>query len=183
MPLVNERIRAHRVQLITQDGVNIGTVPRERALQMAQEAGMDLVLIVEQGNEGIPVVKIMDFGKAAYAKKKKQAEAKKHQKVIQVKEIKMAPKIGEHDFQTKINQAIQFLEEGKRVRITLVFRGREIGMKDEKGTSFFDRIDAAFEQHDLLKNLVIEQDAKGAPAQPTMGRMVLWTKLYYLKNK
>ena len=154
---------------------------------MSQEAGMDLVLIAEQGSEGIPVVKIMDFGKALYAKKKKQAEAKKHQKVIQIKEIKISPKIGEHDFQTKINQAIEFLQEGKRVKVTLIFRGREIGMKEDKGSVLFKKIDAVLEQHDLLKHLAVEQDAKGVPAsaggQAPTGRMQLWSKVYYLKNK
>ena len=72
---------------------------------MAEEAGLDLVIIAETGKDGVPVVKIMDFGKALYEKKKKQTEAKKHQKVIQVKEVKMSPKIGEHDYQTKIKQA------------------------------------------------------------------------------
>ena len=82
-------------------------------------------MIVESGKEGVPVVKIMDFGKALYEKKKKQHEAKKHQKLIQVKEVKISPKIGEHDFQTKMRQAMDFLNEGKRLKITLFFKGRE----------------------------------------------------------
>ena len=82
-----------------------------------------MVLIAEEGREGVPVAKVMDFGKALYEKKKKQHEAKKHQKVIQIKEIKIAPKIGEHDFQTKMRQAMEFLKEGKRVKITCSSRG------------------------------------------------------------
>ena len=105
-PLINQQIRAESVQLITQDGENIGTISRNQALRQAEEAGLDLVLIAQTGKEGIPVVKIMDFGKVLYEKKKKTIEAKKHQKVIQVKEIKMSPKIGEHDFQTKMRQLI-----------------------------------------------------------------------------
>src|SRR5689334_22882959 len=95
-PLLNEKIRAPRLQLIAEDGHNIGIVSRGEALKLAQEANLDLVIIADEGREGVPVAKIMDFGKSLYEKKKKQHDAKKHQKVIQVKEIKMGPKIGEH---------------------------------------------------------------------------------------
>src|SRR5438045_3244557 len=125
--LINHQIRAEQVQLITQDGENIGIVSRSQALRQAEEAGLDLVLIAIK--DDIPIVKIMDFGKSLYEKKKKTIEAKKHQKVIQVKEVKMSPKIGEHDYQTKIKQAVQFLTTGKRVKITLSFRGREMATK------------------------------------------------------
>ena len=80
-PLVNQQIRAEHVQLITQDGENIGIISRNQALRQAEEAGLDLVLIAPSGKDGVPVVKIMDFGKVLYEKKKKQHEAKKHQKV------------------------------------------------------------------------------------------------------
>jgi translation initiation factor IF-3 len=192
--LINERIRAPRLQLITHEGSNIGIVPRDRALQMAREVGLDLVLIAESGSDGVPVVKIMDFGKAQYAKKKKQTEAKKHQKVIQIKELKMTTKIGEHDFQTKMNQAIQFLKEGKRVKVTLVFKGREIATKDERGHQFFDKINALLEAQGILKNVVQETEGRGgAPTGPasTMpgagigfvgGKLVLWARVYYLKT-
>jgi len=171
-PLINQQIRAENVQLITQDGENIGTISRTQALRQAEEAGLDLVLIAQSGKEGIPVVKIMDFGKVLYEKKKKTIEAKKHQKVIQVKEIKMSPKIGEHDYQTKIKQAVQFLTSGKRVKITLSFRGREIATKEARGSELFAKIQKSFEEHDLASNLVQEQDAK-------MGKM--WSRIYYLK--
>ena len=95
-PLVNEKIRADRIQLITHDGQNLGLVSRGEALRAAEVAGLDLVVITEEGPDGYPIAKVMDFGKALYAKKKKQTEAKKHQKVIQVKEVKIRPKIGEH---------------------------------------------------------------------------------------
>ena len=86
----------------------------------------------------------MDFGKALYAKKKQQAEAKKSQKVIQVKEIKLRPKIGEHDYQTKINQAIDFLKDGKHLKVTLMFKGREAAMREERGEELFRKIDESF---------------------------------------
>lgn len=172
-PLLNEKIRAPRLQLIAEDGRNIGIVSRGEALKLAQEAGLDLVLIAEEGREGVPVAKVMDFGKALYEKKKKQHEAKKHQKVIQVKEIKMGAKIGEHDFQTKMRQAIEFLKDGKRVKFTLFFKGRENATKMERGTELFDKIQKSFEEHDLLKNLGQEADSK-------LGS--LWSRVYFLKN-
>lgn len=170
--LINQQIRAEHVQLITQDGENIGTISRNQALRQAEEAGLDLVLIAQSGKDGIPVVKIMDFGKVLYEKKKKTLEAKKHQKVIQIKEIKMSPKIGEHDYQTKIKQAVQFLTSGKRVKITLSFRGREIATKDARGSELFAKIEKSFEEHDWSSNLLQEQDSK-------MGKM--WSRIYYLK--
>jgi translation initiation factor IF-3 len=172
-PLINEKIRAPRLQLIAEDGRNIGIVSRAEALKLAQEANLDLVLIAEEGREGVPVAKVMDFGKSLYEKKKKQHEAKKHQKVIQVKEIKMGPKIGEHDFQTKMRQAIEFLKEGKRVKLTLFFKGRENATKVERGTELFERVQGVFEAHDLLKNLGLEPDTK-------MGSV--WSRVYFLKN-
>lgn len=172
-PLLNEKIRAPRLQLIAEDGRNLGTVSRGEALKLAQEAGLDLVVISEEGREGVPVAKVMDFGKSLYEKKKKQHEAKKHQKVIQVKEVKIGAKIGEHDFQTKMRQAIDFLKEGKRVKFTLFFKGRENATKFERGTEIFEKINKTFEEHDLLKNLGQEADAK-------LGS--LWSRIYFLKN-
>jgi translation initiation factor IF-3 len=172
-PLLNEKIRAPRLQLIAEDGRNIGTVSRGEALKLAHEANLDLVLLSEEGRDGVPVAKIMDFGKSLYEKKKKAHEAKKHQKVIQVKEIKMAPKIGEHDFQTKMRQAIDFLKDGKRVKITVFFKGRENATKVERGTEVFEKIQSTFETADLLKNLGQEPDSK-------MGS--LWSRVYFLKN-
>lgn len=169
-PLINQQIRAENVQLITQDGENVGMVSRNQALRQAEEAGLDLVLIAAK--DDVPVVKIMDFGKVLYEKKKKTIEAKKHQKVIQIKEIKMSPKIGEHDYQTKIKQAIQFLTTGKRVKVTLSFRGREMATKEARGSELFNKIQKSFEEQDLASNLVQEQDAK-------MGKM--WSRIYYLK--
>ena len=171
-PLINKQIRAEKVQLIDQDGVNVGVVSRNQALGQAEEAGLDLVMIAPTGKDGVPVTKIMDFGKVLYEKKKKRTEAKKHQKVIQIKEIKMRPKIGEHDYQTKIKHAIQFLKAGKRVKITLSFRGRENITKETRGAELFEKINTTFAKYDL-KNLVQEKDTR-------MGRF--WSRVYYLKN-
>ena len=152
LPSVNERIRADKVQLIDQEGKNLGVVSKKEALQFASDAGLDLVLLSEGGAEGVSVAKIMDFGKSLYEKKKKQHESKKHQKVIQIKEVKLRPKIGEHDYETKIKQIVQFLEDGKRVKVTLFFKGRERQLKDEQGDKFFDRVDARLHELGLGKN-------------------------------
>ncbi|MCX5921986.1 MAG: translation initiation factor IF-3 [Candidatus Dependentiae bacterium] len=172
LPLMNEQIRAVTMQMIDHEGVNVGVVPRAQALRMAEEAGLDLVLLSE-GKDGVPVVKIMNLGKVLYEKKKKQSESKKHQKVIQVKEIKLSPKIGEHDYQTKMNQAIQFLKDGKRLKVTLFFKGRENVLKHERGTELFEKINKSFDDAGLTKNLVQEKDSK-------LGQY--WSRIYYLKT-
>ncbi len=172
-PLINEKIRAPKMQLIDHEGNNVGIVSRNQALSMAQDVGLDLVILTERGKDEVPIAKIMDFGKALYEKKKKKAEAKKHQKVIQVKEIKFRPKIGEHDYQTKMKQAIQFLKAGKRVKFTLFFRGRENILKEQKGTELFEKIDNTLNDHGFTDNLAHDKDAK-------MGK--LWSRVYYLKK-
>ncbi len=173
LPLINEKIRFDSMQLITNEGKNIGIVSRDEALRAARASNLDLVIIAEQGGEGVPVAKIMDFGKALYAKKKQQAEAKKKQQVIQIKEIKLRPKIAEHDYQTKINQGVQFLKEGKRLKITLMFKGRESAMRDERGSELFAKIHESLDAVGLAKNLIQEKDLK-APQ--------LWSRVYYLKK-
>ncbi len=173
LPLINEKIRASKLQLITHEGQNIGEVSRSQALRMAQEVDLDLVVIAEKGKDGVPVAKIMDFGKVLYQKKKKLAEAKKHQKVIQIKEIKIRPKISEHDYQTKMKQAIQFLKAGKRLKVTLFFRGRENITKHVRGPELFKKVAKTLEEHGLLKDLVQEKDSKGGQT---------WSKIYYLKG-
>lgn len=171
--LMNEQIRAPQLQLIDHEGINIGVVPRAQALRMAQEAGLDLVLLADSGKDGVPVVKILDIGKSLYEKKKKQSEAKKHQKVIQIKEVKIRPKIGEHDYQTKINQAIEFLKDGKRLKVTLFFKGRENVLRDEHGSEMYKKIDKSFEEAGLTKNLVQEKDTR-------LGQY--WSRIYFLKS-
>lgn len=171
LPLINEDIRAPRLQVITKDGENVGEISLSEALAIAESDNLDLVLLTEKGPEGVPIAKIMNFGKVLYERKKKQSEAKKHQKTIQIKEIKIRPKIGEHDYQTKINQAIQFLSSGKRVKVSLFFRGRENVSRQERGREIFDKVDKTFEESGL-KNLVKERESN-------MGQS--WFRIYYVK--
>lgn len=171
-PLANEDIRVEKLQLIGHDGYNFGIVTRREALNQAYDSGLDLVLLSDTGGMGYPVAKIMDYGKEVYARKKKHSVAKKNQKVIQIKEIKLSPKIGEHDYQTKINQGIVFLEEGKKLKVTVFFKGRELVNKAERGNELFQKIDHTFAERGLLERIIQEKDLKTDSA---------WSKVFSLK--
>lgn len=121
---VNHRIRVPEVRLIGADGHPAGVVPTHEALKMAQEAGLDLVEVNAKSDP--PVCKILDFGKMKYEDKKKAAEARRKQTVIEIKELKLRPKTDEHDLGVKVNHARRFLEAGMKVKFTVRFRGREI---------------------------------------------------------
>ena len=123
-PRINDDIRNAQIQLIDQTGDNKGTVETMLAIKMAQEAGMDLVEISPNNNP--PVCKIMDYGKYKYSAQKKAAEARKKQKVVEVKEIKLRPMIDDHDYEVKMRAMQRFFEEGDKVKVTLRFRGREM---------------------------------------------------------
>lgn len=112
------------MQLIDAEGKNRGAVAISEALQLAEEAGLDLVEIVP--NAEPPVCKILDYGKFRFLEQKKAAEARKRQKVVEIKEIKLRPGIDEHDYETKMKAVKRFFEEGDKVKITLRFRGREL---------------------------------------------------------
>ncbi|HLB41211.1 MAG TPA: translation initiation factor IF-3 [Candidatus Babeliales bacterium] len=174
LPLINERIFASRLQLITEAGENLGTVTRDQALAIARETGQDLVLISDGGTEGLPIAKVMDFGKTVYAKKKKLSESKKKQKVIKVKELKLRPKIGEHDFTTKLNQGIAFLKDGNRLKVTVQFRGRENTNRQELGGQMFARIDQALQSCPELPAGAVMSEKEAAMGQ-------FWSRIYYLK--
>jgi len=123
-PRINNEIRVPQVQLIDQEGENRGAVPIRDALALAQETGLDLVEIAP--NSDPPVCKLLDFGKYKYENQKKQAEARKKQKTVEVKEIKMRPNIDTHDYEVKMRSMHRFFEEGDKVKVTLRFRGREM---------------------------------------------------------
>lgn len=127
-PRVNDRIRGGEIRLIGADGENVGVVTPARALALAEEAGLDLVEI--SPNAEPPVCKIMDFGKFKYESQKREAEARKKQKIIEIKEIKFRPGTDEHDYQVKMRSVLKFLGEGDKVKVTLRFRGREMAHQD-----------------------------------------------------
>jgi translation initiation factor IF-3 len=121
---VNESIRAPQLRVIDSDGKQLGILPRGEALRLAEERSLDLVEVAPQAEP--PVVKLMDFGKYQYERAKREREARKSRKEIEVKEIRLRPKTGEHDLAFKIRQARSFLESGAKVRVRIRFRGREI---------------------------------------------------------
>jgi translation initiation factor IF-3 len=127
-PRVNEEIRIPQVRLIDQDGEMQGVMTAREAMQRAFQAGLDLVEI--SPNADPPVCKILDFGKFKYEQQKKRNEAKKKQKVIEIKEIKVRPNIDENDYQVKMRAMKSFIEEGDKVKVTLRFRGREMAHQD-----------------------------------------------------
>ncbi|MFC7734507.1 translation initiation factor IF-3 [Roseomonas sp. GCM10028921] len=136
-PRVNEEIRAPQVRLIDQDGEMIGVMSARDALARAYEVGMDLLEI--SPNAEPPVCKITDFGKFKYEQQKKANEARKRQKVVEIKEIKVRPNIDDHDYEVKMRQMKGFIEEGDKVKVTLRFRGREMAHQD-LGAKVLERI-------------------------------------------
>jgi translation initiation factor IF-3 len=134
---INSRIDAREVRLIDAEGQNIGVVPIRQAMMMAEEANLDLVEISPDAKP--PVCKILDYGKFKFQEQKKAAEARKKQKVIEIKEIKMRPMIDDHDYDVKMRAIKRFFEEGDKVKITLRFRGREMAHQ-ELGQQLLDRV-------------------------------------------
>ncbi|RMF04023.1 MAG: translation initiation factor IF-3 [Alphaproteobacteria bacterium] len=136
-PRANEEIDAQEVQLIDEEGKNLGVVSREEALERADEAGLDLVEI--SPNADPPICKILDLGKYKYQAQKKAAEARKKQKTFDVKEIKMRPNIDTHDYDVKMRSMRKFFEHGDKVKVTLRFRGREMA-HTELGAQLMNRV-------------------------------------------
>jgi translation initiation factor IF-3 len=151
-PRVNEEIRSREVHLIMQDGANRGTVSIAEALQAAQESGLDLVEI--SPNAAPPIVKILDYGKYKYQEQKKAAEARKKQKVVEVKELKYRPMIDDHDYEVKMRAMQRFFEEGDKVKVTLRFRGREMAHQ-ELGTRLLNRV-----KEDVTKIAKVEMEPR-----------------------
>lgn len=136
-PRVNEDIRVPQVRLIDQDGEMIGVMSARDALLRAYEVGLDLLEI--SPNAAPPVCKITDYGKYKYEQQKKANEARKRQKVVELKEIKVRPNIDDHDYDVKMRQMKEFIGEGDKVKVTLRFRGREMAHQD-LGLKVLDRI-------------------------------------------
>ncbi|WP_114285096.1 translation initiation factor IF-3 [Candidatus Halocyntiibacter alkanivorans] len=127
-PRINGRIRSPEIRLIGAEGENIGVVTPERGLALAEQAGLDLVEI--SPNAVPPVVKIMDFGKFKYEQQKRESEARKKQKTIEIKEVKFRPNTDTNDYDVKMRNVFKFLENGDKVKITLRFRGREMAHQE-----------------------------------------------------
>ncbi|MHB1323826.1 MAG: translation initiation factor IF-3 [Coriobacteriia bacterium] len=138
-PRLNDRIRATRCRLIGEDGEQLGIFMTADALRMADDAALDLVEIAPTADP--PVCKIMDYGKYKYEMEQKAKKARKHQTRIEIKEIKFRPKIDKHDYETKKKHVVRFLESGAKVKVTIMFRGREM-VHAERGLAILERLEA-----------------------------------------
>ena len=134
---INRNIRAKEVRVIDPDGNQIGIIPTYKAIAVANDFGLDLVEISPNANP--PVCKIMDYGRYKYELTKKRQEAKKKQATFQLKEIKLRPKTGEHDLKTKISHIKKFIERKDKVKVTVIFRGREITLS-QLGRDLLERV-------------------------------------------
>lgn len=146
---INHQIRAKEVRVIDPDGNQVGVFPTDKAMAAAKDFGLDLVEVSPQASP--PVCKIMDYGRYKYEQTKKQQEAKKKQSTFQVKEIKVRPKTGDHDLNVKLGHIRKFIGKGDKVKVTVMFRGREITLTDQS--------------LDLLKRIAEEVDDIAAVEQ------------------
>ncbi len=142
-PRVNERIRAPEIRLIGAEGENIGIVSPARGLALAEEAGLDLVEISPNANP--PVCKIMDYGRFKYEQQKRESEARKKQKTIDLKEVKFRPNTDKHDYDVKMRNVRRFLENGDKVKVTMRFRGREMAHQ-QLGRDLLERVASDIEE-------------------------------------
>lgn len=147
--MINEQIRDKEVRLVGVDGEQIGIVSIKEAQQMASEKNLDLVKIAPQAKP--PVCKIMDYGKYKFDAAKKEKEARKKQKTISVKEVRLSASIDRHDFETKIRNAQKFLKAGDKVKISVMFRGREM-MHTQKGIEILDQAMGLLEEVGVAEN-------------------------------
>lgn len=146
---VNEKIKGTEVRVINPDGIQLGIMSPQEALQTAMSLGLDLVEVAPDANP--PVCRIMDYGKYRYDQSKKAKDAKKKQSIIQVKEIKIRPKTDEHDLEFKARHIERFLKEGNKAKITMIFRGREL-MHTNLGKKILDKL-----AEDFKDTAVVEQ--------------------------
>ena len=151
---LNEEIRDKEVRLIGADGAQLGIMSAAQANEMAEEQGMDLVKI--SPNAVPPVCKIMDYSKFCFDQKKREKEARKNQKVVEIKEIRMSPSIDTNDFNTKVKNAQKFLKEGNRVKVSVRFRGREMAHTNIGEKLLMDFAEACTEVASMEKNPKLE---------------------------
>lgn len=122
---INEQIREKELRVIDSDGTQLGIMPLRRAMELAEQKNLDLVKIAPQANP--PVCKIIDYGKFRFEQAKREKEARKNQRVVEIKEVRLSLNIDTHDFETKKNHALRFISEGNKVKASIRFRGREMG--------------------------------------------------------
>src|SRR6478736_172563 len=145
---VNERIRIREVRLIDEEGNQIGIIATRDALDMARQRGLDLVEVAP--NAVPPVCRIMDYGKFRYEQSRKERESRKNQHVVELKEVRIRPKIDDHDLETKGRQAAKFLDHGDKVKLTVLFRGREMAHPD-LGKALLDQLIDQLQTHGTVE--------------------------------
>jgi translation initiation factor IF-3 len=145
---INERIRIREVRLIDEEGQQVGVVPTFDALQMARERGLDLVEVAP--NAMPPVCRLMDYGKYRYEQSRKERESRRNQHVVELKEVRIRPKIDDHDLETKGRQAAKFLDAGDKVKLTVLFRGREMAHPD-LGKALLDQLADQLRPHGVVE--------------------------------
>jgi translation initiation factor IF-3 len=174
---INDRIRAKEIRVIDEEGAQLGIMPPQQALMLAEEKGLDLVEIAPTATP--PVCRIMNSGKFFYQQAKRESEARKHQRHIQVKEVKFRPKIDEHDFQFKRRNAERFLLGGNKVKSTVIFRGREM-VHNEIGRGILNRlaseltevalIEVPPRQEGMTMVQILAPKKEAAPSKPKAGK-------------
>ena len=151
---LNEEIRDKELRVIGEDGAQLGIMSAEEANRIAEEQGLDLVKI--SPNAVPPVCKVMDYSKFCFDQKKREKEAKKNQRVVEVKEIRMSPSIDTNDFNTKVKSALKFLADGNRVKVSVRFRGREMAHTNLGEKLLMDFAEACSGQASMEKNPKLE---------------------------
>jgi translation initiation factor IF-3 len=145
---INEMIRIPQVRVIDDEGNQLGVMPTPRALEMAQERGLDLVEVAPMAAP--PVARFLDFGQYKYELTKREKEAKRRQRSVTFKEVRLSPKIGTGDFETKVHRAVEFLEDGDRIKVTVRFRGRELS-HPELGRMLLERFSELVKEHGVIE--------------------------------
>jgi translation initiation factor IF-3 len=149
---VNQMIRIPQVRVIDEEGNQLGIMPTPRALEMAQERGLDLVEVAPMASP--PVTRFLDFGQYKYELTKREKENKRRQRSVTFKEVRLSPKIGQGDFETKVHRAIEFLEDGDRIKVTVRFRGREL-THPELGRSLLSKFSEQVKEHGVVERMPV----------------------------
>jgi translation initiation factor IF-3 len=166
---VNERIRIREVRLIDEEGNQIGIIATRDALDMARQRGLDLVEVAP--NAVPPVCRIMDYGKFRYEQSRKERESRKNQHVVELKEVRIRPKIDDHDLETKGRQAAKFLDHGDKVKLTVLFRGREMAHPD-LGKALLDQLIDQLQTHGTVEQAPrLEGRAMSAIMNPVRAKL------------
>lgn len=173
---INQGIEADFLQVISDIGENLGKMSKKDALDFAIARELDLVVVLDKGQLDCPVAKVMNYSKKLYEDKKKNNAAKKKKSdSSQVKELRISPKISDHDLQIKMNQGVRFLKDGCRVKVVLIMKGRERSLRDTLGAEVFLKTEGMLSKaaEESTKNLVIDSDSEGYGAV---------CKIFYLKK-